>query len=414
MAKTHIVTGLDIGNSAVKTVVLEAGLSLERPQVIGIGFQPSSGLRRGMVVDMEETIKNIKSSLSQAKQSSGFPIDRVYVNISGPYIRTQVSRGVIAVSRADGEITDVDMGRVIEAASAISLPPNREILHIIPRRFIVDGQEYIKSPIGMNGVRLEADVLIIDVLTPFIKNLAKCINANDVEITEFVFSPLASSLAVLNKKVKEHGVMCFDFGGGLCNLAVFEEGELIYTSVLPIGSKHITNDLAIALRTSLDTAEEVKLEYGFIDIDDIKNKKDTLDLSELIGEDNFVIPKKQISEVINARVSEILDMASKELKKINRFSLLPGGITLIGGGAKLPGFVELVKNELKLPVRLDTPKELDGIVNRIDDSSFVTAVGLALWGIEKEEVSSGKNIYGGLPSGKALKKIRGWFKNFVP
>jgi len=247
MAKGNTVTGLDIGNSALKAVMLESGASFERPQVIGVGIENSSGMRRGMVVDMEETAKSVRAALSQVQQSSGVAVGRVYASISGPYIRTQTSRGVIAVSRADGEISETDVGRVIEAASAISLPPNREILHIIPRRFIVDGQEYIKSPVGMNGVRLEADVLIIDVLTPFLKNLDKCISECNVEVAEFVFSPLASSLAVLNKKVKEHGVLCFDFGGGLCNLAIFEEGELIHTCVLPLGSKYITNDLAIAL-----------------------------------------------------------------------------------------------------------------------------------------------------------------------
>lgn len=415
MAKSEYIAGLDVGNSFIKTVILEVRPETGRPQVVGVGVAPSSGMRRGAVADMEEAIKDIRASVSQAQQSSNLKVTKAYVGINGPHIRTQTSRGIIAVSRADNEISQEDVQRVIEAASAINIPPNREIIHIIPKNFIIDGQEYVKNPVGMSGVRLEADVLIIDALSPFVRGLVKAVNSNDIEVSELVFSPLAASKAVLDKKSKEHGVLALDVGGGLCGMAIFEEGDLVHTAVLPLGSQHITKDLAIVLRTELDTAEQVKLEHGFIKNNSNGSKKEQIDLSDLTGENNLVISKKQIGEVISARVYEILDIVSKELKKVNRHSLLPAGVSLIGGGAKLPGFLEYAKSELRLPVRLAGPKDLDGIVNRVDDPTFATAVGLALWGIEREVKSGGQG--GGLVSlgsNQAVKNIKRWFKNFIP
>jgi len=412
MAKRgHIIIGLDIGNTAIKAAAIEIGGNLEKPQVVGVGIAPTSGLRRGEVVDKEEITKGIGDALNQIRQSAGVPTKRVYVNISGPSVRTQVSRGVIAVSRADNQISESDVQRVIEAASAISLPLNREILHIIPRNYVIDGQESTKDPIGMSGVRLEAEVLIIDGLAPTIHNLAKCILANDVEVAEFVFSPLASSKAVLDKRSKEHGAMILDFGGGVSNLAVFEEGDLIYTSVIPIGSNHITNDLAIALRTTLDVAEQIKLEHGSIGG---VFKKDQIDLSELMGEEATAVSKKQIGEVVQARTAELMEMTTKELKKINKFSLLPGGAVLAGGGSKLPGFLNLAKEELKLPVRFGSIKEIDGVVNRVEDPSFTTAIGLAMWGMDREFTENERQSR--MPSSVSgiFGKIKKIFKVFIP
>ncbi|MBI2626630.1 MAG: cell division protein FtsA [Parcubacteria group bacterium] len=413
MPKGHVITGLDIGNSAIKAVMVEIHPDFARPQVIGIGTATSNGMRHGMVVDMEEIVKDLDIAVNQAAQTSGVKPNRVYVNINGSYIRTQNSRGVIAVSRADNEISEADVQRVIEAASAVSLPPNREILHIIPRHFIVDGHDQVKNPIGMTGVRLEAEVMLIDVLSPYIKNLAKAVNQNNLEVAEFVFTPLAASRAVLDKKAREHGAMVLDIGGGLCSMAIFEEGDLVYTGVLPLGSRHITNDLAIVLRTSLDNAEQIKLEYGFVGTDNL-SKKDVVNLSGVIGEEEFIVPKKQIAEVVEARVLELLDLVNKELKRSGK-NLLPAGVMLTGGGIKLPGLVHLVKETLKLPVHLGISKEVDGIVNRLDDSVFTTAVGLTLWGADKEGAYLNKRhsfqVFG---KNAAINKMRDWFKNFMP
>src|SRR3989338_2657254 len=249
MAKQHIISGIDIGNSQVKAIIARFNTDNLTPEILGAGSAPSNGLRKGAVVDMEETVENIRTAVQRAEAMSGNQIKRAYLAVNGLHIRTQISRGVIAVSRADNEISQSDIDRVIQAASVISMPANREIIHVVPRNYIVDGVEYVKNPIGMKGVRLEAEVLIIDGLSPYLRNMAKCVNAVGIEVSGLVYAPLASSLAVLDKNQKEYGVINLDFGGGTSSLAVFEESDMLYSSVLPIGSRHITNDLAVLLRT---------------------------------------------------------------------------------------------------------------------------------------------------------------------
>lgn len=411
MPRKNIVAGIDVGNSAIKTLIAEVKEDSERPHILGAGIVSSNGLRRGVVIDMAETIEDVRKSVAQAENSAGVKIKRAYVSISGSHIRNQISRGVIAVSRADNEISEYDIQRVLDAASTISLPPNREIIHTVPKKFIIDGQEFFKNPVGMTGIRLEADVMIIDALTPYLKGLAKTINENDIEVAEFVYSPLASAKAVLNKKAREHGALCLDFGGGLCNLAVFEEGELIHAASLPIGSKNITNDLAIAIKISLDHAEKVKIEHGYIGSS--PGKKDTLDLSDLVEEEDFTVPKKLIGEVISDRISEIADMISAELKKTNR-TMLAGGTILSGGGTYITGFVDYIKERLKLPARRISSYEFDGIVDKISDPSWACAAGLVLWGMEKEFKESEKGIFESFNSNKTFKKLKGWFRIFLP
>lgn len=413
MASKNTIAGIDIGNSAVKTVIAEYNEKSEKPRVLGVGIAPSNGLRRGMVIDMTEAASNVRESIAQAEGGAGTKIKRAYVSISGPHIKTQTSRGVIAVSRADNEISEYDIQRVLEAASTVSLPPNREIIHTIPKRFIVDGQEFIKNPVGMTGIRLEADVTIIDALSPYIKSLAKLVNENGVEVAEFVYAPLASAKAILNKKAREHGALCLDFGGGLCNLAVFEEGELIHTASLPIGSKNITNDLAIAIKISLDNAEKVKIEHGFVG-NVGPGKREVIELADLAEEEGLAVPKKLISEVIGDRISEITGLVSNELKKINRSDTLPAGVILSGGGAKLVGFDQHIKEKLKLPVKKISTYEFEGAVNKMEDPSFAVAAGLALWGMEKEFNEKEGKFFDGFVAQKAVKKIKNWLKIFLP
>src|SRR3989344_1184386 len=336
MARPYTISGIDIGNSQLKVVIACVGDNL-RPKILGTGSAESEGLRRGMVVDMEETIDNIKSAIQKAEAMAGVKIKKAFVAVNGLHIKTQISRGVIAVSRADNEISQNDIERVVQAASVVSIPANREIIHVIPRNFVVEGTEYVKNPLGMKGVRLEADVLIIDGLSPYLRNIAKCVNENDIEVAGLVYAPLAASLSSLDKNQREHGVINLDFGGGTSTLTVFEEADLIHSAVIPFGSKHITNDLAVALRTSLDIAERVKLEHcSTSNFDDLR-KRENIDLSQLVGEDDCVIPKKQLVKVVDARVSELLDIVETELKKVSKNGILPAGVVLSGGGSNLPG-----------------------------------------------------------------------------
>lgn len=411
MARPHLISGIDVGNSQVKVVVAKVDRENLGLEILGMGSAPSNGLRRGMVVDMEETIDNIRTAVQRAEAMAGVSIKRAYLAVNGLHIKNQVSRGVIAVSRADNEISQNDIDRVLQAASVVSLPPNREIVHVIPRNFIVDGSENVKNPLGMKGVRLEAEVFIIEGLSPYLRNMAKCVNENNIEVAGLVFAPLAASLSVLDKNQKEYGVLNLDFGGGTSTLTVFEEADLLHSVVLPIGSKHITADLAVALRTSIDVAERVKLEHGTTsEMLDLR-RREAIDLSELVGEENFLWPKRQLVGVIDARAHELLELVSAELKRISR-GVLPAGVVLSGGGANLPGLATLVKEKLKLPVRIARPVSLHGNAEDQGDPSFSVAIGLVLWGLEED---FGKARTTAPASRNAFfKKAGGWLKNFLP
>ncbi len=414
MGKESIIVGLDVGSCFVRIVVAKIRADQSKPQIIGVGQVPSFGLRKGVVVDIEETVKNISEAVTEAERSSGVSIERVVVGLGGNHIESKASKGVIAVSRADKEVSGEDVERAIGAASAISISPNREIIHIIPRSFSIDDQVGIKDPRGMSGVRLEVDALIIEAATAFVKNLTKCVSEAGLEIDEIVLAPLAASRAALTKRQKELGVLALDLGGGTAGLTIFEEGDIIHSCVLPVGSSHTTNDIAIGLRSSIDLAEKIKLEYGSALVSEI-NKKDVIDLAKLNEEEKGVISRSQVAEIIEARLSEIFELTNKELKRIDRQGLLPAGVVLLGGGAKMPGLVDLAKDELKLPAQIGFPLELEGIIEEVDDPACATAVGLILWSMDQRLKSGGRGI--SLPEisvASTVGKIKSWFKSFLP
>lgn len=409
------IIGLDIGTSNVRCVVAQIKDGKAKPQILGIGQVPSFGLRKGVVVDVEEAVKNIVTSVEGAERTSGVNIEEAIVNVGGNDIAARQSKGVIAVSRADGEISQEDVARSISAASAISLPQNREIIHILPQRFTVDGQEEIKDPVGMNGVRLEVDVLMVDASSPYLKNLKKSLDESGIDIKNLVVSPLAAASSVLTKRQKELGSLVLDFGGGTTGMAVFEEGDILHTKILPVGSSHITNDIAILLRTSVDVAEKVKLEFGNCVPGEV-SKKEVIDLEKLGGQGQH--SKYEVAEIIEARVLELAELINKELKEIDREGLLPAGVILVGGGAKLPGLCDLMKEKLRLPVQIGFPSEFEGVVEKIDDPAFATAAGLISWFLQNQERGQKGRMNINMPSlpslGNSKDKIKKWFKGFMP
>lgn len=411
MARDEVITGLDVGSSKIRTVIGQIDEE-GKPHIIGVGEAPSEGIRRGVVVDVEEAVSSISASLEKAERTSGIPVEHAYVNVGGNHLMSQSSKGVIAVSRADSEIGEDDVERVIEAASAVSIPANYEILHVIPRDFIVDSQEGIKDPVGMSGIRLEVETSIIEGAASYVKNLTKCVHRTGIDIDELVASPLAAASSVLNKRQKELGVVILDIGGGTTSLVVFEEGEMLDLAVLPVGGSHITNDLAIGLRTSIDVAEKVKLEYGSARSKDI-DKKESIDLSKISDAEEETVSRRRVADIVEARLSEIMSLADKELKKIDRSEKLPAGVVLSGGGSKMPGIVDLAKREMRLPAQVGFPMELHSPVDKVDDPSFATAVGLVLWGIGHEDLA-GKRPSKISSVTDSVGNIKKWFKNFLP
>lgn len=378
MPREKIITGLDIGSYSVKTIIAKKIGNDERLQIVGVGVAPSLGIRKGVIIDIDEAVSSIKSSVAEAERLAGVEVGNVAANLGGAQISSKTSKGVVAVSRADQEISEDDISRVISAAEAISVPLNKEILHALPQEFVIDGERGIKDPLGMHGVRLESNALIVECSTPVLKNVGKAIESAGLGVENIVLSPIAAAYSSLTKRQKELGVLVLDIGNATTGIAVYEDGNIIHVQILPIGSGHITNDIAIGLRTDIDTAERVKLEYGACNSEDI-SKKDMIDMTKVASDGSGQASKKEVSEIIEARLEEIFDLANKELKRIGKQGLLPAGVVLVGGGSKLPGIAEFAKKILKLPVQIGAPCEINGMIDYINDPSFAAVVGLIKW-----------------------------------
>jgi cell division protein FtsA len=409
LPKDQLIAGIDIGGSKVRTVIASFEEGSEMPHIIGVGVSESSGLRKGNIVDIEETIKNVSFSLEQAERMAGETIDAVYVGVSGNQVKTIPSRGVVAISNA--EVNDTDVQRVLEAAQTIPLPMNRVILRIVPKSFTIDEHAGIKHPIGMNGIRLEVDAQIITGVGPNIKNTEKCLHQAGVDIEDFVPAPLAAADSVLSKRQKELGVVSVDIGLSTTSICVYEEGVLLQATVLPIGGENVTNDIAIGLRTSIDAAEKLKIEYGSCTPNDVSEREE-IDLSMISKLDQHRISKKELAEIIDARYSEIFSMVREELVKIDRDGKLPAGAILTGSAIKIPGCLDLARNVLGLPVQIGFPHEIEGLVDKIDDPSFATMLGLITMGA-KHGVHGSFSMRS-LNIGKAFKGIGGFFKRLLP
>jgi len=406
MAKENIVVGLDVGTTKVAVTVGQAVEGLIK--IIGFSKTPNAGMRRGAVVDIEDTVSAISLALEDAERMAGTNITSAFVSLGGSNITSTTSKGVVAVSRADGEITRSDIQRVIEAAKTVALPPNKEIIHCIPKSFAVDAQKGILDPTGMSGIRLEAETIVIGAATSAVSGLTKCLHQAGVNIDGLVFNGLASSRALLNKRQKEMGVLLVDLGGGTTSIAVFDEGELSHAAVIPVGSMHVTNDIAIGLRTSLESAEKIKINYGSA-IPSTISEQEKINMSTIDPQDNQRIQRRYLAEIIHARSMEILNLIREELKKIGKDGLLPAGVVLTGGGSKMEDLVELAKEELRLPVEIGLPVvEIDGLIDKMTDGVYSTSVGLILYGLENPTQAVR------ISSDKIVDKARSFLKQFLP
>ncbi len=415
------ITVIDIGSANVRTIIAQI-VEEEKPRVIGVGVAANGGMRRGMVTERDEVSEAIKQSVEMAELSSGVEVESAYVSVGGVDLEFQKVNGIVAVGRADSEVSESDVDRAIEASRAINIPPNKEIIYTIAQSFKLDDQEGIKDPVGMVGVRLEMQGIVILASSSNIKNITKCLQDNDIEMDGVIAAPIAAVESALSKRQKELGSVLIDFGAGVTSMIVYEEQEIVDIKIIPIGMGLVTNDIAIGLRTSVDVAEKVKLQYGSSLPKDI-NKDDKINLSEIDENEEGIVSRYHVAEIIEARMEEILYLVEEELKKINRSALLPAGAILTGGGAYVHGVVDLTKEILMLPAQIGFPGELSGLVDKIDGPEFNVAVGMLLWSLEKDVEFFGDNdgdskkkdskkhfkLLNGL-----FEKISGWVKKFLP
>lgn len=364
--------GLDIGTATIRCVIGTRDVQTGAMSVIGHGSSANNGMRKGVIMHIDDAVDAVIQAVSEAERIAGVRIDHATVNINGSHVMGMSSRGVIAVSGANREITVEDRDRVEEAAAIVKLPSNREIIQVFARNYRLDGQDNIKDPVGMHGVRLEVDCHIITAATPNIHNLDLVLEKTQIRPTHRTISALAAAEAVLDRKQKEAGAAVIDIGAGTTNIAVIEDGEIQHIAVIPMGSMHITNDLAIGLKTDLDVAEQVKLKN--VQLGDMTDKTYRI----IVDGAGYTFEQAETNMIAEARVEELFEYVDKEFARIHRSRKLPGGVAIVGGGAALPGIAEFAKEKLQLPVKIGKTKGLEGLVDTVDDPAYATATGLMM------------------------------------
>jgi cell division protein FtsA len=430
MNEGKIVVGVDVGTYKIVTVIAKID---EYVNILGVSEVKSGGMRKGQVVDIEDAVSAINASIEAAERMAGYSVSHVVASIGGSQIESLNSRGVVAVSNPQAEISDNDLARVIDAAKAVSMPSTRDIIHVLPRNYIVDGQEGIRDPIGMTGVRLEVDTHIITANSISVRNLDKAFSQVGVDVDSFVFSGYASSLSVLSETEKELGVLLIDIGAGTTDISIYTEGSVSYSSVLAIGARHITNDLAIGLRISLESAEKIKLFLSESQGKKVvmpepevtpKGKEkpsDEIDLAHLNLPEELrkVSHKTLVDGIIRPRLNEIFTMVGLELKKSGFGGQTPAGIVITGGGSQTAGIKDAARRTLAMPVRVGMATEMKGIIDEVQNPAYSTVIGLCQYGgtlgIEEKSLPFGFNmpkVPGG--SNKMVKKLIDLIKSFIP
>lgn len=407
----HIL-GLDLGNKNFRFVLGGQDKNF-KPKILAVSEFPSSGLSKGSILDLDEFISKLKSATDELKEFSGRIPKSISITVAGPHMAIKEGRGIIPISRADGEVSSFDIDTVIRKSQEINLGQNKSVLHVIPREYSVDDLQKIKDPLGMHGIKLEVDSLIIAGFIPNLKTTTKAFDELGMRVEDKIFKPLAAARSSVSRKQEEVGTVLVDLGGDSVSFVIFEEGRILSLGSFPIGSNHITHDIAICLKTSLDVAEKIKLHYGSAISSEVQ-RKDVFDLSKISPELEGEISKKYLSEIIEARLEEIFGFIMAELKKIDRFGKLPGGVVLVGSGAKMPRLVNFVKNYLRLPARIGRPINLEEdsvpeeILEIIDDPSYASAVGTFLLAIDNlnADVSHSPSPF--------LSKIRKIGRMFLP
>jgi cell division protein FtsA len=406
MAHARAYVGLDIGTTKISAIIaeVEKGGSVK---IVGVGVAPSEGLRRGVVVNLEKTVVSITKAVEEAERMSGLSIKTVYAGIAGDHIRSINSRGVIAVSGRENEITPADVDRVVEAAKAVAIPMDREIIHVIPQGFIVDDQDGVKDPVGMSGVRLEAEVHIITGAVTSAKNMCRSIQRCGLKVNDLVLEPLASAHAVLAPDERDMGVVLLDVGGGTTDVAVFYEGSVRHTAIVPLGGSNVTSDIAIGLRTPIDRAEEIKIQHGCALAAMVKPEEELV-VPGVGGRPDKRISRHLLASMIEPRMEEIYQLANREVKKHHYADLLGAGVVITGGSSLMEGAVELAEQVFQMPVRRGVPSGLTGLAENVRDPRHSTGVGLILHALDSGAAENGNGSGG--DGREPLDRFLDWFR----
>jgi cell division protein FtsA len=404
--KGNIIVGLDVGTTKVCAIVGEE--SSNGIEIIGIGSAPSRGLRKGVVVNIESTVQSIRKAIAEAELMAGCEINRVYAGISGGHIRAFNSHGVIAVK--DGEINGGDVDRVIEAAQAVAIPTDREVIHVIPQEYIIDDQEGIQEPLGMNGIRLEVKVHIVTAAVTSAQNIVKCANKAGLDVADIALQQIASSEAVLSHDEKELGVALIDIGGGTTDIAIFHGGTIKYTTVISLGGNQVTGDIAVGLRTPTSEAEKIKKKYGCA-LTAMTSGDEMIEVLSVGGHRPRKVSRQILGEIIEPRMEEIFDLINREVIKSGYDGLISSGIGLTGGTASMEGVVELAEQVFNLPVRRGLPKDITGLVDVVNSPMYATGVGLVMYGINHASGTQFRRGSGNVFN-KLLHSMKGWIKEF--
>jgi len=416
--KERIVVAIDAGTNKVTTLIAEVSRN-RNVHVIGVGIAPSRGLKKGIVVDIDAMVESIVTSVEKAERVSGYKVLSAFVGLTGLHVTSLNNRGVVAITHPDRTITEEDVARAIDAAQVINVPSNREILHTIPRQFTVDGQDGVRNPVAMHGYRLDVEAHIVTGSLTAVQNLTKCFHKAEIQIDQVVLDSLAASEAILSDEEKEMGVALVDIGGGTTEVAVFSEGSIYHTGVIPVGGNHITNDIAVRLRTPFAQADEIKIHHAHA----FSGAVDPNDQVEVPGfghgQSQFV-PRVQICEVAEARLQETFQLVHAEIRRSGCEGLLPAGLVLVGGTALLSGITDLASEVLGLPARVGVPKGAHGLVDAIGGPNYATSIGLALWGARSGELAPVSHPASrlderlGVDSLRVSGRIRGWLRAILP
>ena len=406
--KENIIVGLDVGTTKICAVVGEV-VEGNKIDIIGIGTSPSKGLRKGVVTNIESTVESIKKAVEEAELMAGVEINSVYAGIAGGHIKSFNSRGVIAIKNK--EVTHADINRVIDAARAVAIPLDREVLHVIPQEFIIDEQDGIKEPLGMSGVRLEAEVHIVTGAVTSAQNIIKSVNRAGLHVIDIILQPLASSEAVLTSDEKELGVAVVDIGGGTTDIATFVNGSLWHTAVLGIGGNHLTNDVAVGLRTPASEAEKIKVKYGCA-LTSIVKENETIEVPSVGGRPPRVVSRQVLSEIIEPRAEEIFSLVQRELKKTGYEDLVASGAVITGGASIMEGMTEVAERIMDMPVRRGMPSNIGGLVDMVSNPMFATGVGLILYAVKDHEKKEVKKFADKASFNNVFSKMKGWVKEF--